>query len=368
MSSRTEEQARPPVPVHASPGERRHLSVVVLLVMSAAAAVVLGRFLWPFASGIIIALVLAVLSHPAYAWLRDRMPHARLSALLATGALILLVVVPVAAVSMLVFTSIQGNVDTISGQVGHLFASASPLRHWAERAAGAVGMGDVDVAQAARNQIQQLGGFLAGSTVGLVSGLGGVLLQAGVALFTLYYLLADGPELLGGLSRFVPVDDDLTDALVARSREIIFATVYGHVIVAIIQGVLAGVVWWALDLPGPALWGTVMLIFSLLPAVGPPVVWVPTAVVLALQGDVWRAVALAALGAFVIGTIDNLLRPRLVSDRAQLHPLVGFFSVLGGIVLFGLAGLFMGPIVWVVGQTLLEVTRAALDPDNVGAA
>jgi predicted PurR-regulated permease PerM len=228
-------------------------------------------------------------------------------------------------------------------------------------------MGDVDVAEAARNQIQQLGGFLAGSTVGLVSGLGGVLLQAGVALFTLYYLLADGPELLGGLSRFVPVDDDLTDALVARSREIIFATVYGHVIVAIIQGVLAGLVWWALGLPGPALWGTVMLIFSLLPAVGPPVVWVPTVAVLALQGDVWRAVALAALGAFVIGTIDNLLRPRLVSDRAQLHPLVGFFSVLGGIVLFGLAGLFMGPIVWVVGQTLLEVTRAALDPDNVDA-
>jgi len=358
------EHDAPPVPLHASPGERRRLSVVVLLVLSAGAAWVLWRFLWPFASGIIIAVVLAVLAYPAYRWLCRRMPYRSLAALVGTTVLFFLVLIPIAGASMLVFRAIQGNVDSISQQAGALLAPDSPLRHGVHRLADWVGMGDVDFAQVARDQVRRLGGFLAGSTVGIVSGLGGALLQAAVALFTLYYLLEDGPELVRGITRLVPLDDELTEALLARSREIIFATVYGHVVVAIVQGTLAGLAWWILDLPAPVLWGTVMLVFSLLPAVGPPVVWGPAAIVLALQGEVWRAVALVAVGGLLIGAVDNMLRPYLVSDRAQLHPLVGFFSVLGGILLFGLTGLFLGPIVWVVAQTLLEVTRMVLDPEH----
>ncbi len=364
MSPAEDEHDGPPVPLHASPGERRHLSVVVLLVLSAGAAWVLWRFLWPFASGIIIAVVLAVLAHPAYAWLRRRMPSETLAALVGTTVLFFLVLIPIAGTSMLVFRSLQGNIDSISQQAGELLSPNSPLRHGVHQLVGWLGLGDIDFAQVARDQVRRLGGFLAGSTVGIVSGLGGVLLQAAVALFTLYYLLEDGPELLRGITRLVPLDEALTDALIARSREIIFATVYGHVVVAIVQGTLAGLAWWVLDLPAPVLWGTVMLVFSLLPAVGPPVVWGPTAIVLLLEGEVWRAIALIFAGGLVIGAVDNMLRPYLVSDRAQLHPLVGFFSVLGGILLFGLTGLFMGPIVWVMAQTLLEVTRMVLDPER----
>jgi len=244
------------VPLHASQGERRHLGVTVLLFLSAGAAWVLWRFLWPFASGIIIAVVLAVLAYPAYGWLRRRIPHRSLAALVGTTVLFFLVLIPIAGTSMLVFRSIQGNVDSISQQAGQLVAPDSPLRHGAQRLADWVGLGDVDFTQVARDQVRQLGGFLAGSTVGIVSGLGGALLQAAVALFTLYYLLEDGPELLRGITRLVPLDEELTDALLTRSREIIFATVYGHVVVAIVEGTMAGLAWWILDLPAPVLWGT----------------------------------------------------------------------------------------------------------------
>lgn len=364
MSTEREEAAEPPVPVRPSRGERQRMSVVVLLLLSVGATFLVGRFLWPFTSGIILALVLAMLSFPAYEWLCRRMPNQSVAALVGTTVLVVLVMLPVAAVSTIVFTSIQDNVDMLTEELGELTESGGPLEDFVNSVAGALGLGEVDLGATLGGQIEQLGTFFAGHTLGIMTGLGGILVQAGVAIFTLYYLLEDGRKLVDGFKRFVPLDEELTDALVHRSREIIFATVYGHIVVAIVQGVLAGLTWWALGLPGAALWGTMMLVFALLPALGPPVVWVPAAVVLFLQGQVWRAVALTGLGVLVIGTIDNVLRAYLVADRAQLHPLVGFFSVLGGLLMFGLMGIFLGPMVFVLALTILEVTRRVLNPDS----
>lgn len=354
----------PPVPVEVEGEDRKRLNVTVLLVLSAGAALLLGRMLLPFVTAIITAVVLAVLAWPAHVRVARRIPHAPTAAFLSTTLLFLLVVVPLVALSLALFNSLQTHADTVADQVSAFLAPGGQARAWLDQGTEWLGTQGAGAADAVRNQVQELASFLAGSTVGILSGLGGGLVQAGVALFTLFYLLLDGRSLMTQVEQVIPLDDELTDTLVERSREIIHATMYGNVVVGIAQGVLGGLAFWLLDIPGAVLWGSVMGVLGLVPVLGPPVVWIPAAILLLVQGELLRALILAAVGALLVGTVDNVLRATVVSGRAQLHPLVVFFSALGGILLFGMVGVVLGPVLFVLSISILEVTRAALGPES----
>ena len=144
----------------------------------------------------------------------------------------------------------------------------------------------------------------------------------------------------------------------ARVADTVYATLYGTLGVSLAQGVLGGLMFWLLGLPAPLLWGVVMFLLSLVPVLGAPVVWVPAALFLALTGSWWKALVLAAWGTVVIGSIDNLLYPVLVGERVRMHTLLVFFSVVGGLMLFGAAGLVLGPVAVVVTTALIEVWRS----------
>lgn len=352
------------MPVEVEGEQRRYLNVVVLLFFSAAAAFVLGRMLWPFITAIMIAVVLAVLSFPAHARLRTWVTNERLAAFLGTIVLFFLVFLPILALSYALFNSLQEHADTAAREVSGFLSSEGPARQALDRAQQWLGLEEIALTQGLESQFRELGSFLAGSTVGLLSGLGGWMVQAGVALFTLFFLLRDGELLTTALRRVIPLDDELTQALLDRSGEIIYATMFGNVVVGIAQGILGGLAFWALDIPGALLWGTVMGVLGLIPVLGPPIVWVPTAIVLFVQGEILRALLLTVAGFVIVGTVDNVLRAVVVGDRARLHPLVVFFSALGGILVFGPAGIFFGPVLFVLSISILNVTRAALDPDG----
>jgi predicted PurR-regulated permease PerM len=143
---------------------------------------------------------------------------------------------------------------------------------------------------------------------------------------------------------------------------VIAASVYGVLVIAVIQGILGGLAFWALGLPSPLLWGVVMIFLSMIPMAGSFVVWVPAAGYLGLSGHWGKALILAVWGTFVIGTVDNFLRPKLVGERTKLHELFIFFSVLGGLQVFGVIGLVLGPVIVAVTIALLDVLRQSDDP------
>jgi predicted PurR-regulated permease PerM len=133
--------------------------------------------------------------------------------------------------------------------------------------------------------------------------------------------------------------------------------VYGGLVVAAVQGALTGLALWVFGVPSPVLWGVVASFFALLPLVGTAVVWVPASIYLIATGSWIKGLILAAWGAFVVGTIDNVLRPYLISGRVQMHTLLIFFAVFGGVKVFGFLGLFIGPVVLAVTITLLSMLR-----------
>jgi predicted PurR-regulated permease PerM len=187
--------------------------------------------------------------------------------------------------------------------------------------------------------------LLARQAIGLGQNTFQFFLGLALMVYLAFFLLRDGSKLVELLIRALPLGDQRERLLFAKFAEVTRATVKGNLLIAIIQGALGGFIFWALDIQGALLWGVVMAIVSLLPAVGAALVWVPAAVYLAAQGDFVSAAILTAFGSIVIGLSDNLLRPILVGRDTKLPDYIVLLSTLGGLAMFGINGFVMGPLV-----------------------
>lgn len=192
-----------------------------------------------------------------------------------------------------------------------------------------------------------LGGsqFLAKQALGIGQNTFQFFLALALMVYLAFFLLRDGQKLVELLIKALPLGDERERLLFAKFAEVTRATVKGNLLIAIIQGALGGLIFWILGITGALLWGVVMAIVSLLPAVGAAIVWVPAAIYLAAVGDIVPAIVLTLFGAVVIGLADNLLRPILVGRDTKMPDYLVLLSTLGGIVLFGINGFVMGPLV-----------------------
>lgn len=175
-----------------------------------------------------------------------------------------------------------------------------------------------------------------------------------VMLFALFFLLRDSRAVGGIVRRLLPFSEAEREQLITSTRDLVVASVGAGLTVAFVQGLIGGLTFWILGLAAPAVWGVAMGFCSLIPVVGATLVWVPTALWLLLTGDIARGLILAGVGAGIIGTADNVLRPLLLSGRTSVSGLVVFVGLLGGVSAFGFVGLVLGPIVLVVAGTLLD--------------
>jgi predicted PurR-regulated permease PerM len=201
-------------------------------------------------------------------------------------------------------------------------------------------------------------------TINVVGGVVGAVVKIFFILFAMYYLFRDGEKIAMKLPDQIPLERDRAVRILTHTREIISASVYGVLVIAIIQGTLGGLMFWFLGIPSSLVWGVLMTLLSTIPMAGAFVVWVPAAVILAISGHWIQAVILTLWGSVVIGTIDNFVRPKLVGQKAKMHELVIFFSVLGGLSLFGVLGILLGPVVVAITIALLEVLGESSESIN----
>lgn len=341
---------------------RARARLFVLLVLGAGATYMVGLLLAPFLPALVTSAVVGVLVYPAYRRFEARVGHPDISAFIGTVVVFFLGVLPVLGLSLILVDQVQFGVDWLVQQASGLLSEGGRVRDFLNTVAGYLGLDPARLSVSVGEEFRNVLGSLAGRTFAFLSGLAGWILQTGVALFTLFYLLRDADGLMRAVKWMIPLEGEHTDRLVEQARDVIYATMFGHVAVAVAQGLLGGFIFWVLDLPAAALWGTVMGIVSILPAIGPPLVWAPAAAILLYNGQIVQGVVLLAFGVLVISTVDNLLRTFLVSGRAHLHPLIVFFSVLGGLFAFGAVGFFIGPVLFVLSLSVIEIARLALEP------
>ena len=189
------------------------------------------------------------------------------------------------------------------------------------------------------------GQFLASSVIGFTRGTAAATLQIFVLLYATFFFIKDGARILEKILYYVPLPPESEQELVEKIVSVAKAVLKGSLVIGIIQGGLAGLAFWIVGIPGWAFWTTVMMVLSIIPAIGSALVWIPAAIVLFAQGPFWIALVFTLWCALIVGTIDNFLRPWLVGRDTKMSDLMVLISTLGGIFLFGGIGFILGPII-----------------------
>jgi predicted PurR-regulated permease PerM len=336
-----------------------------LLVVTAIALYLCWLMIQPFMGVLMWAAVLVIVFYPVHRRLVQRTKKPSLSALLSCVLVILTILVPVSLITIAVLNELSGAVQNVQVAVNYVLDPNSPLTGRLLRWAG--NFIDVERLRSGEYLTQQLGGMssgLAGRTLGVIGGLIGAIVQMFFVIFTMYYLFRDGDRIFEAIKHALPLNNKQSLAIMERAKEVVGASVYGVLAIAVIQGTLGGLAFWALGVPSAIVWGVVMTFLSMIPMLGAFLVWVPAAIYLALTGHYVKAIILVVWGTLVIGMIDNFLRPKLVGGRTRLHELLIFFAVLGGLQVFGVLGIVLGPVVLALAMSLLEVFRAVDSADE----
>lgn len=329
------------------------IQTLVLVTAIAFGTYLCYRMALPFLPALTWAMALAILFAPLHRWLEAKLRRANLAASVTVLLVALIVVVPTAFMGQRLLQEsargaaiIKTKVD--SGEWRRTLEAQprlAPAVHWVER--------QVDLP----GTVQTLTGWLTNRAGMLVQGSLVQLIGICLTFYLFFYFLRDRASALRALRFLSPLSLAEMDHLFNRVEDTVFATVYGTLAVAAVQGFLGGLMFWWLGLPAPLLWGVVMGLLAVVPVLGAFIVWVPAALFLLLEGSWGKALLLTVWGAVVVGGIDNLLLPVLVGNRLKQHTLLAFLSVVGGLMVFGTSGLILGPVVLTVTTVLLEIWR-----------
>ena len=196
---------------------------------------------------------------------------------------------------------------------------------------------------------------LSAATLGTVN----FILMLFVFLYTMYFFLIEGDLLLEKILYYLPLEDKDEKRILSRFTSVTRATLKGTAVIGVVQGAAAGMAFAVAGVPSSVFWGAIMAVLSIIPGVGSALVWFPASVILVARGHVTGGIMLLLFCGLVVGSLDNLLRPRLVGRDTQLHELMIFFSTMGGITFFGIIGFIIGPIVAALFVTLWEIYGVA---------
>jgi len=224
----------------------------------------------------------------------------------------------------------------------------------------------IDNIEPYRNQILQkagemvgaLSGFLIGRLQSVTYGTVNFLFMLFIMLYTMFFFLMDGDKLINKMLYYLPLEDHDERRMLDKFTSVTRATLKGTAVIGVIQGVLGGIAFAVVGIPSAVFWGTIMAVLSFIPGIGSVLVWGPAVIILAVSGSFIKAIGLGIFCAAVVGSIDNFLRPILVGKDTQMHELMILFGTLGGIVMFGVVGVIIGPIIAALFVTVWEIYGA----------
>jgi predicted PurR-regulated permease PerM len=315
----------------------------------------------PFLPEVAWALALAVLFAPMQRRLEAGLRSPSAAALVSVLLIGLIVVIPATFVAQQLVGQAAKGAEIIetkfsSGEWRHALDGHPRLAH---------GAGLIQQRVDLPGAVKSLAAWLSSAAGSIVKGSVYQVLGLGLAFYLLFFFLRDRRAVLQALRSLMPLPDEAVDRLCRQVNDTIHATVYGTLMVALLQGILCGLMFWWLGLPAAFFWGGVMALLAIIPVLGAFVVWIPAALYLASTGEWGKALILTLWGLLVVGTVDNLLRPILVGKRLRQHTVLAFMAVVGGLAVFGAAGLILGPVTLTVTLGLLAIWHPEVPAGDV---
>jgi predicted PurR-regulated permease PerM len=336
---------------------------MVLIGLTAAVLYVCYLLLRPFTTPILFGCVIGIVFYPLHACVKKLFHSASGSAAVSTFLALILTIVPLAFLLVAIgnelndlYHDLAAKSGGAGGMLTQFLRAIDKLVAWVSKVFPVPAV-DVNAMLTARLEAASAALLRAGASI--ATNLFSFISRSAIALVVVFFAFRDGERAVSEIISALPFDQKRAFELRTRIGSAITTNV-GGVIVGALQGSLAGLSFWALGMNSPVLWGVVTGVFSLVPIFGSAIVWVPASIVLLLTGHFVKAAILLGLGAGLIGTIDNIVRPLIIHKGLRLHPIFVFFSLLGGVQLFGVVGLFVGPVVFSVAAALVLMVREDL--------
>jgi predicted PurR-regulated permease PerM len=328
----------------------------------------------PFLAPLTWAVVLVVFFRRLHTAIQQRIARPNLAALASTLTLTVLFIVPMFFVFSLVANQTIALTQRLVEEWRHgqgwrslsAWVDSLPLQYLP------IEIRFQDLREFAAQNIRQWGLSIAERGGTVAQNVLGVTVDLLVTLLASFYLFRDGAALMRLVRAVVPLDPDYRERLLAITENVLFASVLSSFAVAAVQGALGALAFWIVGIPAPIMWGILMMLAAFIPIVGAALVWGPAAIYFLFSGEYVSAGILTFVGIFVVGTVDNILRPILISGRVELNGLLVLISVVGGIGAFGLLGIVLGPVLIAVAVAVLEAERerrvGASPPDPAASA
>lgn len=334
----------------------------VLIVALLAAAYACFLLVEPYINSIVMAFIISLLMFPIHQWLERKLPnHNNLASLLSCVILTFIIVIPL----LIVFSAIvqQGSVFSQNtynwvthGGIQAVFEHPLVVKGLAlaNKYLPFDEINPQEIAQRVATIATSFGSNLVGISAKILGDATNFLVSFFLMLFVLFFLLRDHDKLISAMRHILPFSRSQEDKLLEEIEKVSKSAVMGSFLTAIAQGLAGGFGMWLAGFPG-LFWGTMMGFASFIPVVGTALIWIPAAIYLFLIGDTTWAIFLAVWSIAIVGSIDNLLRPFLMQGSAGMNTLMIFFSLLGGLQLFGLIGLIYGPLVFAITIVLFNM-------------
>jgi predicted PurR-regulated permease PerM len=355
--------------------ERKYFTSLLVIFLIALSFYFFYVVFSPFLVPIVWAIILAIIFYPVHRRLNRRLRGRKsLCALVMTAMVVLLIVLPSTYIlSMLANEAVNAYIFFERGLERGQFQSILEMKDhpfiqgiW-NQLNQYVDLSELDLNSLLLENLRKVSTFAITQTSRIIRGFSFIMIHFFLVVISLYYIFKDGDQFLKKVRQAIPLAPEDRELLFERLEEMIYATLYGGILVALLQGFLGGFAFWFLGVSSPIFWGTIMAFLSFLPVVGPVLVWGPVVLTFFFQGSVVKGVILMIWGAAVVGLSDNFLRPMLISKRTKLHTILLFFGVLGGIKAFGLLGLIVGPLVVTICVTILDIySERAAQPTSAG--
>ncbi len=327
------------------------------------------RLMVPFFTPIAWAAILVIVFYPVYGWLSIRIKQSWLASLVACILIFIIIIGPAIyllaslageaanAVQLVNETYKSGNLkEYITLNIPFLDAVKNKLTDYPQLA-------DVDFETIIKDAVTTITKAIGSQATTVIANITKTFFYFLLMLFTMFFFFRDGDQSVEFLKKITPLKRDQVKILFLHMKEVIEGTMYGGLVIALIQGVLGGILFAIVGISSPVMWGSVMAFLAFIPVVGPSLIYIPAGIILLLSGSAVKGIIIIVVG-LAISQIDNFLRPHLFSGKTEMHTLLLFFSIMGGIIIFGLLGIVLGPLITAVFLSLLKVFEVSINSDQ----
>jgi predicted PurR-regulated permease PerM len=331
------------------------------------------RILAPFLMPLCWAAIFVVVFYPLYEKLKKLIKSENLRALVMTAFIVILIIGPMTYLGVSLVQEAATMFDHFTAWVdaGNLdrlvdFKSSPMYTLIQNRLSPYVDLSQLDLKVIIENSLKTVSKIALSQTTQILANTGRTLFQFGLMLFFTFFLFRDGQILFGQIKSVIPMTEKQADETVDHLKNVIQGTMYGGVVVALIQGLLGGILFLIMGLPSPVFWGTFMAFLAFIPILGPFLIYIPAGIILMATGSMVKGILLIVIGVGAVSQIDNFLRPYLVSGQTGMHTMLLFVSIMGGVAMFGLLGIVLGPFIAAVFVSMFDIFRLKLTENNKG--